>query len=191
MSLVLSGNGTITGLTAGGLTDAVITADDLASTLDLTDKTVTLPSGTGGKVLQVVTASITSGYSTTSTSFVHATNHSLQLTTTSTNSKILLLCNTPLQVASGAERGQSVFRSSLDSYTANLGRTINVNYAEVNSGWIQSSTLQYLHNPLQSSGTTITYRVYFRRSAGSATVYFPDSWGETYEFSFIAMEIAA
>ena len=34
--------------------DGVVTAADLSSTLDLSGKTVTLPAGTGGKVLQVV-----------------------------------------------------------------------------------------------------------------------------------------
>jgi len=53
MAITINGTGSITGLTAGGLPDGSIVADDLASSLDLTGKTVTLPSGTGGKVLQV------------------------------------------------------------------------------------------------------------------------------------------
>lgn len=60
MPITISGSGTITGLTAGGLPDGSIAASDLASTLDLTGKTVTLPSGTGGKVLQVQYNSTTS-----------------------------------------------------------------------------------------------------------------------------------
>ena len=51
MAITISGSGTITGLSAGGLPDGSVTAGDLASTLDLTGKTVTLPSGTGGKLL--------------------------------------------------------------------------------------------------------------------------------------------
>ena len=53
MPIQINGSGTITGITAGGYPDATVTADDLAATLDLSGKTVTLPSGTGGKVLQV------------------------------------------------------------------------------------------------------------------------------------------
>lgn len=46
---------TIDGTTGVSLVqDGVVTAADLSSTLDLTGKTVTLPSGVGGKVLQVV-----------------------------------------------------------------------------------------------------------------------------------------
>ena len=55
-------------LQAADIEDGVITAAKLASTLDLSGKTVTLPSGTGGKVLQV-----SSFYDSTST-VVSATN---------------------------------------------------------------------------------------------------------------------
>jgi hypothetical protein len=41
MSLVLNGNGTIQNLVAGGLPDGSVTADDIASTLDLSGKTIT------------------------------------------------------------------------------------------------------------------------------------------------------
>src|SRR5210317_1281916 len=54
MAITINGTGSITGLTAGGLPDGSVTAADIETSLDLTGKTVTLPSGTGGKVLQVV-----------------------------------------------------------------------------------------------------------------------------------------
>ena len=60
MAISINGTGSITGLTAGGLPDGSVVASDLASSLDLTGKTVTLPSGTGGKVLQVQYNSTTS-----------------------------------------------------------------------------------------------------------------------------------
>jgi hypothetical protein len=41
MALVLNGSGSITGLSAGGLPDGSVTADDIASTLDLSGKTIT------------------------------------------------------------------------------------------------------------------------------------------------------
>ena len=53
MAITINGTGTITGISAGGLPDGSVTAADIESSLDLTGKTVTLPSGTGGKVLQV------------------------------------------------------------------------------------------------------------------------------------------
>ena len=56
MAITINGTGTITGISAGGLPDNCITAADLATTLDLSSATVTLPSGTGGKILQIVSS---------------------------------------------------------------------------------------------------------------------------------------
>jgi len=53
MPIAINGDGTLTGISAGGYPNGSVTAADLASTLDLSGKTVTLPSGTGGKILQV------------------------------------------------------------------------------------------------------------------------------------------
>jgi hypothetical protein len=178
-------------VTTADLANNAVTAAKLASTLDLTGKTVTLPAGTGGKLLQVVNTNITSNFNTTSSSYVHATNHSLSITTSSANSKIILFCNTPLQMSANTLEAQSAFRSSLDSYSANLGETIQANYSDGNGGWKQITNLHTVHSPSQAAGTTITYRIYLRRKAGSNDIYFPDPWGATYSFNFMAMEIAA
>lgn len=91
MPITINGSGTLTGLSAGGLPDGSVVASDLASSLDLTGKTVTLPSGTGGKILQVKTTI----YDTpTSQSVASNTFQDLPfnvtITPSSTNSKILV-----------------------------------------------------------------------------------------------------
>ena len=48
MAITSNGSGTITGVSAGGLPDGSVTADDLASTLDLGSKTLTIPTDTTG-----------------------------------------------------------------------------------------------------------------------------------------------
>lgn len=53
MAITINGSGTITGISAGGYPDGSVTDADLASSLDLSSKTVTLPSGTGGKIVNV------------------------------------------------------------------------------------------------------------------------------------------
>jgi hypothetical protein len=58
MTIIINGSGSISGLSAGGLPDGSVTAGDLASTLDLTGKSVTLPSGVGGKVVGISTPTI-------------------------------------------------------------------------------------------------------------------------------------
>jgi hypothetical protein len=193
LKLKSAGNGSVT-------LDVPNTASDYTLTVPNRTATVLADDGSGkvrkadlpsGSVLQVVVSNVTANFNTTSSSYVHASNHSLSITTSSNNSKILLFCNTPIQMAAGNTEAQSTFRSSLDSYVANLGETIQANYSDGNGGWKQITQLQYLHNPLQSSGTAITYRIYLRRKNGTDTIYFPDPWGATYSYSIIAMEIAA
>ena len=89
MGLILRGNGVVEGLT--DLPAGSVTAADLESTLDLSGKTVTLPLGTGGKILQIVQDTKTDTFSTTSTSFVDVTGLSVSITPSSTSSKILVL----------------------------------------------------------------------------------------------------
>jgi hypothetical protein len=144
-----------------------------------------------GSVLQVVSTNISSSFSASSTSFTHVTTHSLSITTTVANSRIVLFCNTPLQLSSstGGILGATTFRSSLDSYSANIGETIFVNATDAGSGWKQFTTLQSVHSPSQSAGTAITYRVYAR---STSLFYMPDPWGYgSFSTNFMAMEIAA
>ena len=54
MAVTISGLGTVTGISAGGLPSGVVTVDTLASSLNLSSKTITLPSTAANKVLQTV-----------------------------------------------------------------------------------------------------------------------------------------
>jgi len=186
-----SGSGTLTIAAPNTNTDRTLTLPDNTGTMMLTNTAVAKSQLPAGSVLQVVQATTGTSFSTTSTTYVHATNHSLSITTIAANSKILLICNTPLQVPKGT-RAAAAFRSSVDSYVGNLGVITSVSETEsVADGWKQFSTLQYLHSPSQPASTSITYRVYVRRATGSVSIYYPDAWGLDPEFSFIAMEIAA
>lgn len=60
MPITINGSGTLTGISAGGYPDATVTADDLAATLDLSGKTVTLATGVGGKIVNVAQVTIDS-----------------------------------------------------------------------------------------------------------------------------------
>ena len=93
MAITINGTGSITGLTAGGLPDGSVTAADIETSLDLTGKTVTLPSGTGGKVLQVVSTVKTDVFSTNSGAAapVTITGLNASITPTSTSNKILVM----------------------------------------------------------------------------------------------------
>ena len=91
MAIEINGSGTITGIIAGGYPDATVTADDLAATLDLSGKTVTLPSGTGGKILQVVTQQYATATTVTLTAGTHVdVGFSVTITPTTSNSVMLV-----------------------------------------------------------------------------------------------------
>jgi len=104
MPVTISGSGTITGIATGGLPDGsiasgdladnAVTAGKLASSLDLTGKTVTLPSGTGGKILQVVQTQFTDVFSITSgeDTWVTVTGFSAAITPSASANNILVMC---------------------------------------------------------------------------------------------------
>jgi hypothetical protein len=73
------------------IADGDITAAKLGSTLDLSGKTVTLPAGTGGKVLQVVSAEFTGAYAASHAGFANRkTLASLSITPISSSSKLIM-----------------------------------------------------------------------------------------------------
>ena len=166
MALVLNGSGSITGLSAGGLPDGSVTADDIASTLDLSGKTVTLPSGTGGKVLQVVQAVKTDTTSTTSTSFGDITGLSVSITPSSASNKILIqltlggIGNPSNAVIFNLVRGATTIAQP-DSGTAK--GTLNIFPGGGVGIW--NSAITWLDSPSTTSATT--YKVQWRVDAST------------------------
>jgi len=172
MAITINGSGTVTGITAGGLPDNCITADDLATTLDLSGNTITLPSGTGGKVLQVVEDVYSDSYiQTTSTSY--QTGLSVSITPSSTSSKILCfahyLCHS---------------QNQLDRITRG-GTQIAVNQYSLSSGGWSTQSLYAFDSPSTTSATT--YALEFRSKDGDTTYWGGDTY---YQNRLIVMEIA-
>ena len=92
-----------------------VQAADLASTLDLSGKTVTLPSGTGGKILQVVSTQYATATSVTQSAQVHA-DMPFSVNITPTTSTSLMLVSFSLM----GETGTSPWNSM-----ASFSRTIS------------------------------------------------------------------
>jgi len=186
MALVLNGSGSITGLSAGGLPDGSVTADDIASTLDLSGKTVTLAAGgTGyGKVLQVVT-NTTYGLKTSTTNTFVDTGLSASITPSSTSSKILIfVCNYENYTATttGGIKWK-LLRNSID--IGNFGNT-TLGYHQDSSNNYFNVQMQWMDSPATTS--SVTYKTQFCSSYfGEAVTIMPDS---TYSVITI-MEIAA
>ena len=132
--------------------------------------------GVGGKVLQVVSATDSTIRSTTSTSFVTASNTlSVDITPSSTSSKIFIICN-----ASGyGDTNRAYYTIYRDA--TNLGTSEGM--VEHRLGW-SSISMSYLDSP--STTSTTTYQLYLRSHTG-ATVYLND----TSKSSITVMEIGA
>ena len=159
---------------AADLAGSGIPAADLASTLDLSSKTVTLPAGTGGKVLQVVSTSKTDVFSMSSSSWVDVTGLSASITPSSVSNKILCIVtgnggtngsvsaaarlvrdSTPIQVGDTASGFESVSSASLFSGSA-----------DGNNG--EAIAISVLDSP--STTSAVTYKVQLKRLEASGTV---------------------
>ena len=171
MPIAINGNGTLTGISAGGYPDGSVTAADLASTLDLSGKTVTLPSGAGGKV---VNYSISSFYSTqestTSTSYVD-TSFTATYTPASSSNKVLLIH----QFQDGARRGYGHYydiKRTIGATTTQLGSSytqgIIGSYSSANDS-NRLGQIVWLDSPATTS--EITYRLIHKAQSTSYVQY--------------------
>jgi len=126
-----------------------------------------LPTGLGGKVLQVVTATTGTNTNTNSTSYV-ASSITANITPSATSSKIYVIVNSDLDSqANGVQAFATIYRDStnLASGTDNL----NNNYA-VDSRVITPISMSVLDSP--SSTSQLTYKAYTKSGSGSTTVKF-------------------
>ena len=182
MAITINGTGSITGLTAGGLPDGSVVAADLASSLDLTGKTVTLPSGTGGKILNVWQGVFTGIQSFAPGSGAvgpraDITNLSVTLTPTSASSRFLITCSINMGGGSNSP-AYYLMRDSTDILlnTSSLGATTLATWGAHQSGdpgYIYSADLQtisYVDSPATTS--SITYKVQGQNAFGAGVAVF-------------------
>ena len=219
MAITINGTGTITGLSAGGLPDGSVTAADLATTLDLSSNTVTLPSGTGGKILQVQYAShkTTASTSCANNTRVVLTTFGVTITPSSTSSKIIVsmqltgswsASNCPHEGASSLSRriGGTDYIFGLDDvsdYTAPSNRNLGLSTAQVSIGNNTGTNIHsYIISNFQDSPSTtsaITYYPVVRQTVGSTQTFYHNRTGSDTDNSnnergtcwMMAMEVAA
>ena len=199
MAITINGTGSITGLTAGGLPDGsitaadlannVVTAEKLATTLDLTGKTVTMPSGTGGKILQITQGTQSTQMSTTLQTY-QDTNLSASITPSASNSKILVLISAPTAVSRASNAAQFSVRLVRDSTPIwETGQTYTFGvYASgattTSLRWVFS--LMHLDSPGTTSSTT--YKTQLVTYNSSTTAYSQYSNSPSYMY---LVEVAA
>ena len=203
MALVLNGSGSITGLSAGGLPDGSVTADDIASTLDLSGKTVTLPAGTGGKVLQVVSTTKTDTFSSSLASAARTaiTGLSVSITPSSATSKILIISHVSM-AAQNVGCAAILKRNSVDICTGTgegLRAGATVGSAKLISSYEDSpvSSFTFLDSPSTTSSTTYSVDIFNGRSAFDTVYVNRGSSDSNYSYTvrtsstITVMEIAA
>jgi len=166
------------------ITDGSVVAADLASTLDLSGKTVTLPAGVGGKILQVVQGLHTTQFTTTSGTYVDVTGFNATITPTSASSKILVMV-TALSGHNAAAQAVGI-RLLRDSTEITLLAS--------SGGYLAGATFlneigfgtNYLDSPATTSA--VTYKIQMLSSVAGNTVYM--SSGSTTQSTITLMEIA-
>jgi len=160
MPIQINGTGTITGITAGGYPDATVTADDLAATLDLSGKTVTLPSGVGGSILQVQVTEKTADQEVDSST--HIDIMSVTITPTSSSNPILLLAlgGTIITNATNRALRTTFFRGTTNLATDDTNTSDYLtDYRGVNSEiLVPHCTFHYDDAHSSSSELTYTYK---------------------------------
>jgi len=182
MDITINGSGTITGITAGGYPDATVTADDLAATLDLSGKTITLPSGAGGKIIKVtsheinnLTISTPGGWTASQTPTMANTYgvSSFDVTMSSVNN--YLVCSTAMMVDGNGTNGQEVVAIFDDTSGETDILIASANqYRRVSSSECICYGLSFYYTPSATSGNTSTTRSLKIRchSAPSSILYF-------------------
>jgi hypothetical protein len=136
----------LTRIVSRGITDGTISSADLAS-------------GVGGKVLQVVSATKTDTFSSSSTSFIDITGYSVSITPTSISSKILIIG--VLTASAGLQANITGYAQLVRNSTA-IGNGAN-GLATQNAAE-QDFTTQWNYNYLDSPSTTssTTYKIQFK-----------------------------
>ena len=183
MAIQINGNGTITGISVGGLPNGIVDTDMLAANAVSSAK---LASGVGGKVLQVVQTITTTRLATASTTFV-ASPHTCTITPTAANSKILI------NFSGCVNSNGTNYRAFVDIYRSIAGgtytgiapvgsnQTVGANNNEGFVGAVRAdnsrvqcpTNLVFLDSPSYSLGNAIVYKVYARSTNSGQTVELP------------------
>ena len=129
-----------------------------------------LPSGLGGKVLQVVTATDGTQRSTTSTSYVTASNTlSVTITPSSVSSKIFITMSTGGLRSSGATGSAhyTIFRGATNLGDSNYGMSLYYASESAND-WGFPLAMSITDSPSTTSATT--YQVYMKTTNATNTI---------------------
>ena len=168
MPIGITGSGTITGISVGGLPDGIVDTDMIAA------KAATSPKLGNGSVLQVVSQDKTTAFSTTSNSFVDVTGLSVSITPSSSSNKILVFID--LKWGQSTDDGEFFARAVRDSTAVYVGTGSTGNRTpcffgieDTNSGsrfQLNQASAVFLDSPSTTSSTTYKVQVKCHAASG-------------------------
>ena len=175
MSITINGNGTISGVSVGGLPDGIVDTDMLAANAVSAAK---LASGAGGKVLQIVQSTFTGrdSQSVGSGATWIPTNPKCSITPSNANNKILVQANITVALAQNShgmyltvlKAGSPIFRGDADG--SNMERTTVGTYSH-NDYNFGTMLFNYL-DTAGSAGSPIEYSIRLSHDSGSSTTIY-------------------
>ena len=148
---------------------------------------VAIGAGSSGKVLQVVSSTVTSTFTTSSTTFVDITSYSLSITPAAASSEVLILASFTLNTPGGATKHSTV-RLMRDS-TAIVDPITRAN--DSNNTVLESGSISYLDSPATTSATTYKIQLKTNDAAEPARIGSDYTGTPTYVYTITAMEIGA
>ncbi len=175
MPITINGDGTITGLSVGGLPDGTVDTDTLASNAVTTAK---LPAGSSLQTLSTTKTDVTSNY--TGSTAIWNTGLTVAITPSHANNKILVSGYVMISIA-GPQHNIGVLLNKggtiIDGYRGDASGSRNRNATNGHNmpdGGYDNYTAAIHFNYLDTAGSTsaITYGVSVRNPSGSArTIY--------------------
>ena len=173
MPIVINGSGTVTGLSVGGLPDGSVDRDTLANNAK-------------GSILQVVQATELGVQSSTSTSWADISGITVNITPSSTSSKVLVQTDLSLS-CTGRYGFVKLVRDSTDLGLGNAdGSRTRCTFTIGSNNSASNDALTIKHNSfswLDSPSTTsqVTYKAQWIVAYGSYTMYLNRFWESTNE----------
>jgi hypothetical protein len=191
MPITINGSGTISGVSATGLTTA-----QTVSASDITTGTLPKAQLPTGSVLQVVQTTKTNTFSTTSATLVDITGLSVTITPTSSSNKIMVLATVTGGSTDSVGIGTTfqLVRNSTNiatSTTTGGSTTGTFSFAQRSMGTqnMQTSGVNFIDSPATTSATT--YKLQCLTQAGTLYVNQDGGGSCTGVSSITVMEIAA
>ena len=201
MPITINGSGTVTGISAGGLPDGVITTDDIAA------GAITRPKiGYAGAILQVVSAIKTDTASTASTTASVITGLTVTLTPANSSNTILLMASISASYDSNDwglgfyfGKNGSVITAAIGDAASNRPRQTSAFIpGDGISGNNSMSAIPMMYRDTAGSTSAITYSIMWNNSntlTGYLNRMVSDRDTTAYDprciSSLIAMEVAA